>query len=68
MLGAASVQIAFNMGNALGAYCGGLPIEAGYSYQYAALPGAASAFAGFLLLSWFSRKYEQRKMKVCMAG
>ena len=63
MLGAASVQIAFNLGNALGAYCGGLPIEAGYSYEYAALPGAASAFAGFLLLSYFSRRFERRHFR-----
>ncbi len=62
MLGAASEQIAFNLGNALGAYCGALPIEAGYSYQYAALPGAASALAGFLLLSYFSRRFECRRL------
>lgn len=41
MLGAASIQIAFNLGNALGAYFGGLPISFGLGPQYAALPGAA---------------------------
>lgn len=30
MLGAALVQVAFNLGNALGAYCGGLPIDHGW--------------------------------------
>jgi DHA1 family arabinose polymer transporter-like MFS transporter len=37
MLGAACAQMAFNLGNALGAYLGGLPINAGYGYQYNAL-------------------------------
>ena len=41
MLGAALVQVAFNLGNALGAYCGGLPIAHGLGYEYTALPGAA---------------------------
>ena len=40
MLGAALVQVAFNLGNALGAYCGGLPIAHGLGYEYTALPGA----------------------------
>ena len=35
MLGAASIQIAFNLGNALGAYFGGLPISFGLGPQYA---------------------------------
>lgn len=34
LLGAASVQVAFNLGNAIGAYCGGLPLEAGLGYEY----------------------------------
>lgn len=38
MLGAALVQVAFNLGNALGAYCGGLPIARGLGYEYTALP------------------------------
>lgn len=58
MLGAASVQIAFNLGNALGAWVGGLPIEAGYAYQYTALPASFFAFLGFSLLFYFWRRYE----------
>lgn len=58
MLGAASVQIAFNLGNALGAWVGGLPIEAGYAYQYTALPASLFAFIGFVLLFYFWRRYE----------
>lgn len=58
MLGAASVQVAFNLGNALGAYCGGLPLEAGLGYKYPALIGSGFALIGFILLTVFYRKYE----------
>lgn len=58
MLGAASVQVAFNLGNAIGAYCGGLPLQAGMGYQYPALFGTFFTLIGFLLLLTFSRKYE----------
>lgn len=61
MLGAASVQIAFNLGNAIGAYCGGLPLQAGLSYQYSALAGTPFALTGFMLLLVFTRKYETIK-------
>ena len=37
MMGAALVQVAFNLGNAVGAYCGGLPITYGLPYNYPAL-------------------------------
>lgn len=61
MLGAASVQVAFNLGNALGAYCGGLPLQAGLGYQYPALTGAPFALAGFILLTVFYKKFEQQR-------
>ena len=60
MLGAASVQVAFNLGNAIGAYVGGLPLQAGMSYSYPARVGAPFAFVGCLLLVTFFRKYERR--------
>lgn len=60
MLGAASVQVAFNLGNAIGAYAGGLPLQAGLGYQYPALIGAPFALAGFILLSLFCLKYERQ--------
>ena len=58
MLGAASVQIAFNLGNAIGAYCGGLPLQANMGYQYPALIGSFFALCGFILLTIFFKKYE----------
>lgn len=59
MFGAALVQVAFNLGNALGAYCGGIPIEHKLGYEYTALPGAAFALLGFLLVVIYTRKYKR---------
>ena len=59
LLGAASVQMAFNLGNAVGAYCGGLALQAHLGYRYPALIGAPFALAGFLCLTVFHRKYER---------
>ena len=61
MLGAASIQIAFNLGNALGAYFGGLPISFGLGPQYAALPGAAMALLGFVMFSVYCSLYGRNK-------
>ena len=46
MLGAAATQAAFNMGNALGAYLGGLPLSHGFGYTSPELVGAAMALSG----------------------
>lgn len=62
MLGAGCVQIAFNFGNALGAYIGGLALH--YGYQYPALFGMPLAMTGFILLTVFYRKYEPLPGKV----
>ena len=61
MMGAACAQIAFNMGNALGAYCGGLPIEAGLEYNYAALPGIAFTLCGFMAMLRYCRLYGRNR-------
>ena len=61
LLGAACIQVAFNMGNAIGAYIGGLPLEAGLSYRYPALIGAPLALVGFALLTLFYKKYEPKR-------
>lgn len=37
---------------------GGLPVEAGYSHEYTALPASFFAFIGFALLLYFWRRYE----------
>ncbi len=61
MLGAACVQIAFNLGNATGAWLGGVPISAGYNYNYTTLPAIVMTAAGCTALMLFWRKYEKVK-------
>lgn len=58
MLGAASVQVAFNLGNAIGAYAGGLAIGGGY--RYPALAGVPFALIGFTLFLIFYKKYQEK--------
>ena len=55
-MGAACVQIAFNLGNALGAYVGGLPIEMGLGYRYPALAGVFIVMVGFISVSVYVRR------------
>ena len=63
MLGGACIQMAFNMGNALGAFLGGLPIACGYADRYAALVGAPMALGSALLMMVFYIRYERGKQK-----
>lgn len=58
MLGAACVQVAFNLGNAIGAYVGGLAISGGY--RYPALAGVLFAMVGFILFLTFYKKYQAK--------
>ncbi len=58
MLGAACVQVAFNLGNAIGAYAGGVAISAGY--RYPALAGVPFALIGFTLFLIFYKKYQAK--------
>ncbi len=62
MLGAAGIQIAFNMGNALGAYLGGIPIAHGMEIQYSALVGTCSAAMGFIIFSFFNHLYQNKNI------
>lgn len=61
LLGGASIQVAFNLGNALGAFCGGLPIAAGLPPRYSALAGVPFVMLGLLSFVIFCRKYEKAK-------
>ena len=49
MLASSSMQASANIGNALGAFLGGLPLAAGYSYTSPEYVGAALAFTGLAL-------------------
>lgn len=55
MLGASCSQISFNLGNAIGAFVGGIPITHGYTYNYITVPAVLFTFIGFLLLFGFYR-------------
>ena len=61
MLGAAATQAAFNIGNALGAFFGGLPIAAGLGYNSPSLVGAVMALAG-TLFAWVLIKRQKKQV------
>ena len=58
MMGGAMIQIAFNLGNALGAYFGGLPIDSGAGVRYSALIGAALILIGLFFAVLLLRRLE----------
>ena len=58
MLGGCCIQAAFNMGNAVGAFLGGIPVSLGLGYTYPALIGVPMALIGTLALLLFHKKYE----------
>ncbi len=49
MIASASLQGSFNIGNALGAFLGGLPLTAGYSYESPNLIGVGMSIVGMLI-------------------
>lgn len=59
MLGASLIQAAFNIGNSLGAFFGGLPLVAGLGYNSPVLVGAAMACVGVVFTLVFTQR--QRK-------
>lgn len=63
MLASAALQASANMGNALGAYLGGLPIAAGYGYTSPEYVGASLALTGFALCLVLAK---QRKKPVIL--
>lgn len=61
MLGAASIQIAYNAGNAIAAWLGGLAINAGYGYSSPSLAGLPLVAAGAAMLYRLYFKYERNQ-------
>lgn len=61
LLGASCSQISFNLGNAFGAFIGGIPIAHGLTYNYSALSGSIFVFIGFAILFFFYKRYEECK-------
>lgn len=58
LLGAALIQAAFNLGNALGATVGGFPFSLHWPYYSVPLIGALVACLGAISLYLYSRFYE----------
>lgn len=58
LLGASMVQAAFNLGNAMGAYVGGIPFTFHMSLSYVTIFGAVLAAIGAFALLRYYRKYE----------
>lgn len=63
MLAASASQASFNIGNALGAFFGGMPLFYGYNYTWPALVGAAMAFIGALFAFWLIKSHHPVKEK-----
>lgn len=59
LMGGAMVQIAFNFGNAIGAFAGGVPISMGQPIQMTTLVGLCFVFVGIGAYTWFCRRYER---------
>lgn len=66
MLGAATTQAAFNIGNSLGAFFGGIPIAMGYGYTSPELVGTSMAIIGaiFTLILIKERKQKVKLQEV----
>ncbi|MBW2960399.1 MFS transporter [Mesonia aestuariivivens] len=63
MLASASMQAGFNIGNALGAFLGGIPIEKGLGYTSPQAVGAVLAFLGALIcisVMWNRRRVDKK--------
>ncbi|BDR55089.1 MFS transporter [Bombiscardovia apis] len=59
LIGGATIQIAFNFGNAVGSSIGGAALSASaMNYHYPALAGAPLALIAVLLLVWYSHRLE----------
>ena len=65
MLASSAIQASSNMGNALGAFLGGLPLIAGFSYTSPQYVGAGLAFTGFLFCAWHCTLLNQQESSSC---
>lgn len=55
MIASAAIQAAFNIGNALGAFLGGLPLVAGFSFASPNLVGVVMSLLGLVITLFFIR-------------
>lgn len=62
MLASAALQASANMGNALGAFLGGIPIAAGFGYTSPEFMGVGMAFTGFVFCIVIAIKNKKQDM------
>lgn len=67
MIAASVSQASFNIGNALGAFLGGLPLAAGYDYTSPVWVGSAMALTG-AVFAWLLISRTSRKAQVSLAN
>ena len=60
MIASAAIQAAFNIGNALGAFLGGLPLIAGFSYASPNLVGVMMSLLGLAITLFFIKQRKNR--------
>lgn len=66
MIASATIQASFNIGNALGAFLGGLPIAAGFGYASPNLVGVAMSIAGiFATFLFIQQKKKNPEAVTC---
>ena len=64
MIASAAIQAAFNVGNALGAFLGGLPLVFGFSYASPNLIGVGMSLVGVLItFTFLQRKRSSLKLQ-----
>lgn len=68
LLGAAGGQIAFNLGSAIGAWCGRLMLTLGFAYHYVALPAALLSFSAMSSLLVYGRLKHKQPSVTPVAG
>ena len=64
MLASASLQASLNIGNAIGAFLGGLPIAAGFGYASSEYVGMALVVTGLLFCAILLRRQNKNKQHV----
>ncbi len=64
MLAASASQASFNIGNALGAFFGGLPLVYGLDYTWPALVGALMALIGAMFAFWLIKSHHTNKLPI----
>lgn len=64
MLAGACIQIAFNVGNAIGATLGGIPIAMGKTENFVAIPGVALAILGTFAFVWYNKHVRKKNNSV----